>query len=227
MSGPEPQWMLTSWVRLVQARWVATGVSREDRSDLLRQLLRDLAAARAAGATIDELVATSPAAFADSCAAGLKSRSTAIDTASLLLVCLGTGVIATGMAWLLLITMVVDLPSEPPLGLDQSVFFLFLVLFFAAAVLTAMVVAVRWTFRRRLEAAALAPRLAVSLAAGALLGFPFASAYGATQNYGASLDVIGVEALIVLTFLAAATVIAQRWTRPRRSFDARSRASAV
>ena len=154
MSGPEPEWMLTSWVRLVQARWVATGVSRDDRSDLLRQLLRDLAAARAAGASIDELVATSPAVFADSCAAGLKSRTTGIDTASLLLVCLGTGVIATGMTWLLLITRVVNLPSEPPLGLDQSAFFLFLVLFFAAAVLAAMVAAVRWTFRHRLEVAA-------------------------------------------------------------------------
>lgn len=214
MSGPEPEWLLTSWVQLVQARWVATGVSREDRSDLLRQLLRDLAAARVAGATIDELVATSPAAFADSCAAGLKSRITGIDTASLLLVCLGTGVVATGAAWLFLITR--SWPSEPPLGLDQTVFFLFLELFVAAAVLAAMVVAVRWTFRRRLEAAALAPRLAVTLTAGALLGFPFASAYGATQNYGASLDVIGMEALIVLMFLAGATVVAQRWTRPRR-----------
>ena len=219
MSGPEPEWLLTSWVRMVQARWVASGVPREDRSDLLRQLLRDLATARAAGATIDELVATSPTAFADSCTAGLRSRSAGIDTASLLLVCLGTGVVATGTAWLLLITMAVDLPSEPPLGLDQGFFFLFLVLFFAAAVLAAMVAAVRWTFRRRREAAALAPRLAVTLTAGALLGFPFASAYGATQNYGASLDVVGVEALIVLAFLAAATGVAQRWTRPRRTLD--------
>lgn len=222
MSKPEPQWMLTSWVRLVQARWVATGVPRADRSDLLRQLLRDLAAARAAGASIEELVATSPAAFADSCAAGLKSRTSGIDTASLLLVCLGTGVIATGVTWLLLITMVVHLRNEPPLGLDQTVFFLFVALFFAAAVVATMVVAVRWTFRRRLEAAALAPRLAVTLSAGALLGFPFASAYGATQNYSASLDVVGVEALIVLTFLAAATRVAQRWTRPSPSLDGRS-----
>lgn len=130
------------------------------------------------------------------------------------MVCLGTGVVATGAAWLFLITR--SWSSEPPLGLDQTVFFLFLKLFVAAAVLAAMVVAVRWTFRRRLEAAALAPRLAVTLTAGALLGFPFASAYGATQNYGASLDVIGVEALIVLIFLAGATVVAQRWTRPRR-----------
>lgn len=214
MSGPEPEWLLTSWVRLVQARWVAIGVPRDDRSDLLRQLLRDLAAARAAGATIDELVATSPAAFADSCAAGLRSRVTGIDTASLLLVCLGTGVVAAGAAWLVLITTA--WPSVPPLGLDQTVFVLFLLLFIAAAVLATMVVVVRWTFRRRLEAAALAPRLAVTLTAGALLGFPFASAYGATQNYGASLDVIGVEALIVLTFLAGATVTAQRWTSPRR-----------
>lgn len=225
MSGPEPQRLLTSWVRQVQARWMATGVPREDRSDLLRQLLRDLAAARAAGAPIDELVATPPAVFADSCTAGLRARNAGIDTASLLLVCLGTGVLATGTAWLLLITMVVDLPSEPPLGLDQGFFFLFLVLFFAAAVLTAMVVAVRWTFRRRPEAAALAPRLAVTLTAGALLGFPFASAYGATQNYGASLDVVGVEALIVLAFLATATGVAQRWTRPRRDLGGRSGAS--
>lgn len=215
MSGPEPEWLLTSWVRLVQARWVATGVPCEDRANLLRQLLRDLAAARAAGATIDELVATSPATFADSCTAGLKSRVTGIDTVSLLLVCLGTGVVATGAAWLFLITRTWS--SEPPLGLDQSVFFLFLELFVAAAVLASMVLAVRWTFRHRVEAAALAPRLAVTLTGGALLGFPFASAYGATHNYGASLDIIGVEALIVLTFLAAATVTAQRWTRPRRS----------
>lgn len=165
--------------------------------------------------------------FADSCTAGLKSRSTGIDTASLLLVCLGSGVILTGLAWLLLITMVVDLPSEPPLGLDQSAFFVFLVLFFAAAVLAAMVIAVRWTFRRQLEAAALAPRLAVTLTAGALLGFPLASAYGATQNYGASLYIVGVEALIVLTFLAAATLIAQRWTRPRRRLGDRIRANVL
>lgn len=116
---------------------------------------------------------------------------------------------------------------SPPLGLDQSAFALFLVLFFAAAVLTSMVVAVRWTFRRRLEAAALAPRLAVTLTAGALLGFPFAAAYGATQNYSADLDVVGVEALIVLTFLAAATRVAQRWAHPRRSPDGRGQTSSA
>lgn len=90
MSGPEPEWLLVSWVRIVQARWVATGVPRTDRSELLSQLLRDLATARAAGARIEELVAVSPVVFADSCAAGLKSRLSRIDTASLLTVCLGT-----------------------------------------------------------------------------------------------------------------------------------------
>ena len=214
MSEPGPEWMLVSWVRLVQARWIATGVSRTDRSDLLRQLLRDLAAARAAGATIEELVATPPAAFADSCAAGLGSRLAGIDTARLLLVCLGTGVAATGVAWVLLLNVL--WPSVAPLGLDEDVFYLFVDLFVAAVVLATMVVAVRWTFRRRREAAALAPRLAVTLTGGALLGFPLASAYGAAHSYVATPDVVGVEVLIVLAFLSVATLAAQRWTQPRR-----------
>ena len=99
MTGPEPEWLLPSWVRLVRARWAATGVSRADRAVLLDQLLQDLAAARAAGATVTELVATPPEVFADSCAAGLMSRSAGIDTASLLAVCLGSGMVAAGAAW--------------------------------------------------------------------------------------------------------------------------------
>lgn len=194
---------------------MATGVPRADRSELLRQLLRDLATVRAAGARVEELVAVSPVVFADSCAAGLKSRLSGIDTAGLLTVCLGTGVVASGAAWVFMV--MARWPEVPPLGLDQGTFFVFVDLFVVAAVLTAMVAAVRWTFRRSVEIAALTPRLAVTLAAGTLAGFPLASAYGATQNYGASLDVIGVEALIVLLFLAVATVAAQRWTRPRRT----------
>ena len=214
MSRPEPEWVLAAWVRLVQARWVATGVSRADRSALLGQLMGDLAAARAGGASIDELVATPPAVFADSCAAGLRSRTAGIDTAPLLGVCLGTGVLATGVAWIVL-NLVVGVMGEMAI-LDQVAFSLSVVLFLAATVLAAMVVSVRWVFRRRQEVVALAPRLAVTLTAGALLGFPLASAYGASQAYSVRTDVIGVEVLIVLMFLAIATVGAQRWTRPRR-----------
>ncbi|WP_157720342.1 hypothetical protein [Friedmanniella luteola] len=58
MIKPELEWLLASWVRLVRSRWAATGMSREDRAVLLRQRLKDLAAARAVGATINELVAT-------------------------------------------------------------------------------------------------------------------------------------------------------------------------
>lgn len=214
MSGPEPEWLLAAWVRLVQTRWLATGVSRADRSNLLRQLLSDLAAARAGGASVDELVATPPAAFADSCAAGLRSRTAPINLAPLLGVCLGTGVVAAGMAWIVL-NLIVRAMSDMAI-LDQVAFSLGIDLLLAAMVLAAMVVAVRWVFRRQQEAVTLAPRLAVTLTSGAVFGFPLASAYGASQAYSVKPDVVGVEVLIVLTALAIATVVAQRWTRPRR-----------
>ena len=215
MSKPEPEWLLASWVRLVQARWAATGVSRADRRVLLRQLLQDLAAARAGGASINELVATSPAVFADSCAVGLMSRSAGIELLPLLGVCLGTGVASAGVAWFALVAGVQALDNAGARILDAPWFGLSVDLFLALAVLAAMLSAVRWTFRLQLETVMLVPRLGAALATGSLLGFTAASAYGARWAYSVSPEVIGVEILIMLGFLAVATMLAQRWARHR------------
>ncbi len=222
MSKPEsePEWLLSSWVRLVQSRWAATGVSRVDRTVLLRQLLQDLASARAEGATINELVATPPAEFADSCAAGLMSRSAGIDILPLLGVCLGTGVVAVGAAWFALKAGVQALDDARAGILDAPWFGLSVDLFLALAVLATMVCAVRWTFRLQKETAKLVPRLAVALAGASLFGFAAASAYGARWGYSVRPDVVGVEVLIMLVFLALAATLAQRWARhrPRRTY---------
>lgn len=216
MSGPEPEWLLPSWVRLVRAWWAATGVSRADRAVLLDQLLQDLAAARAAGATVTELVATPPEVFADSCAAGLMSRSAGIDTASLLAVCLGSGMVAAGAAWFALKAGVQAISDSSLTAiLDTEWFTLSVDLFLAVGVLAVMVGAVRWAFRLQQQTAKLAPRLAITLTGGSLIGFPLASAYGASTAYSIRPDVVGVEVLIMLTFLAVATVLAQRWARHR------------
>lgn len=219
MSTPEPEWLLASWVRLVQARWAATGVSRADRRILLSQLLQDLGAARAGGASINELVATPPAVFADSCAAGLTSRSAGIDLFPLLGVCLGTGVVGAGVAWFALKAGVQALDDAGAGILDAPWFGLSADLFLALVVLAAMVSAVRWTFRLQLETAMLVPRLAATLTWGSLVGFASASAYGARWAYSTRLDVVRVEVLIMIGFLAVATVAAQRWARrrPRRT----------
>lgn len=215
MTGPEPEWMLVAWVRLVNARWVVTGVPRRVRAQLLLQLLRDLATARAAGARIEELTATPPAVFADSCAPGRRPHDAAIDTAGLLMVCLGTGVVASAAAWSFLVaTSYVDVDR---FGLDDTVFAIFLILFVVAAVLAVMVAAVRWVYRRHASATALTPRLAVTLTAGTLVGFPLASIYGASRAYSLSPDVVGGEAVIVLSFLAVATVTAQHWATATRA----------
>lgn len=219
MSGPEPEWLLVSWVRLVQARWVATGVPRRDREHLLQQLLRDLAMARASGARIEELVATPPAVFADACAAGLKSRHSSVSTVGLLAVCLGTGVVATGAAWLFLLELS-QVDAVPP-GFDEGTYYLLADLAVIAAVLTAMVAAARWTYRRHLEIATLTPRLALALTAATVVGFPLASLYGSSQGYSLNPAVIGVECLIVLVFLALAIVTARRWATLRRQADLR------
>lgn len=50
------------------------------------------------------------------------------------------------------------------------------------------------------------------LAAGTLVGFPLASALGATQGYSLNPAVITAEATVVLAFLTVAIVSAQRWT---------------
>lgn len=213
MSGPEPDWLLVSWVRLVQARWAATGVSRRDRDELLQQLLRDLATARAAGARVEELVATPPAVFADSCAAGLRSRHTPIGTAGLVAVCLGTGVVTTGAAWSFLLSF--SMGEAIPPGFDEGTFYLLVDMALIAAVLTAMVVMARWIYRRHAEISTLTPRLTVALTGATVVGFPFASLYGSGQGYSTSPAVIAVEVLIVLVFLALGTLAAQRWTSHR------------
>lgn len=210
MNGSEPEWLLAGWVRLVQVRWSATGVPPRVRRELLRQLLQDLATARAAGAGIEELIATHPAAFADSCTASLGSRLGSISTVSLLKVCLGTGVSGAAAAYGSL--FLIPFPDLVPFGLDDGVFFLFVDLWLGLMVLTAMVGAVRWTFRRYRETAVLVPRLAAGLAVGALLGFPLASAFGASRGYSTNLAIILLEALIVLAFLAGAVVLAQHST---------------
>lgn len=214
MSGPEPEWLLVSWVRLVQVRWAATGVSRRDRTELLQQLLRDLATARAAGARVEELMATPPAVFADSCAAGLRSRHIPIGTAGLVAVCLGTGVIATGAAWSFLLSL--SMRDAVPPGFDETTFYLLVDLGSIAAVLTAMVVMARLRYRRRAEISMLTPRLAITLTGATVIGFPLASLYGSGQGYSLSPAVIAVEILIVLVFLALGTIMAQRWTSVRR-----------
>lgn len=213
MSRPEPEWLLASWVRLVQSRWAATGVSRADRTVLLRQLLQDLATARAEGASINELVATPPAVFADSCAAGLMSRSAGIEMLPLIGVCLGTGVVAAGAAWSALKAMVQVLSNA--VVLDAPWFGLTVDLFLAFVVLTTMVGAVRWKFRLQLETALLVPRLAAALGGGSLFGFAAASAYGARWGYSVRPDVVGVEVVIMLAFLVVAVMLAQWWARHR------------
>ena len=215
MRKPEPEWLLASWVRQVQSRWAATGVSRADRTVLLRQLLQELTAARAAGATIDELVATAPEVFADSCAAGLTSRSAGVDLLPLLRVCLGTGLLAAGAAWLALVAGVEALDEARATILDAPWFGLSVDLFLALVVLAAMVGAVRRKFRLQRETALLVPRLAAALAGGSLFGFAAASAYGARWGYSVRPDVVGVEMLIVLSFLVVAVALAQRWARHR------------
>lgn len=215
MSKPEPEWLLASWARLVRSRWGVTGVSRADRTVLLRQLLQDLAAARAEGATVHELVATPPAVFADSCAAGLRSRSAGIEMLPLLGVCLSTGVVAVGLAWFALKAGVQALDDARAGILDAPWFGLSVDLFLALAVLAAMVGAVRWKFRLQLETGLLVPRLAAALAGGSLFGFAAASAYGARWGYSVRPDVVGVEVLIMLAFLAGAVMLAQRWARHR------------
>jgi len=206
----EPEWLLAGWVRLVQARWTATGVPSRVCDELLQQLLQDLATARGAGARIEELIATHPVAFADSCTAGLGSRLGSISTVRLLKVCLGTGVLGAAAAYGSL--FLIPFPAVAPFGLDDSVFFLFVDLWLGLMVLTAMVGAVRWTFRRYRETAVLVPRLAAGLAVATLLGFPLASAFGASWGYSTNLAVILLEALIVLAFLAGAVVLAQDLT---------------
>jgi uncharacterized membrane protein YedE/YeeE len=213
-SGPDPERLLVSWVRLVQARWAATGVPRRDRDLLLQQLLRELATARAAGAHVEELIDTPPAVFADSCATGLGLRHRPIGTAGLLTVCLGTGVVATGAAWWLLLSLSRD-PAVPT-GFDEGVFYLLTDLALIAAVLTTMVMMVHWTYRHHAEVSTLTPRLAVTLIAATVVGFPLASLYGSGHGYSWSRTVIATEALIVLFFLALGTLWAQRWASLRR-----------
>jgi hypothetical protein len=227
MNDREPEWLLAGWVRLVRARWAATGVPRRVRDELLQQLLQDLATARAAGAGIEELIATPPAVFADSCTASLGSRLGSISTASLLEVCLGTGVVGATAAYGSL--FLIPFPVLVPFGLDEGVFFLFVDLWLGLMVLIAMVGAVRWTFRRYPETAALVPRLAAGLAVSTLVGFPLASAYGARWNYSTDLAVILVEALIVLAFMAGAVVVAQHsaYRQGRRAQVAGARDSRI
>lgn len=225
MSGPEPEWLLVSWLRLVQARWMVTGVPRRDREDLLQQLLRDLATARAAGARIEELVATPPAVFADSCTAGLRSRYGSISTVGLLIVCLGTGIASTGAAWLLLLTFS-HFAAAPP-GFDEGTFYLLIDLALIAAVLAVMVAVPRWKYRRHAETATLTPRLAIALTGATVVGFPLASLYGSSQAYSLNPTVIASEVLIVLSFLALATITAQRWNRIRPKADVRGAGSAT
>lgn len=222
MNDREPEWLLAGWVRLVRARWTATGVPSRIRDELLRQLLEDLATARAAGARIEELIASHPAAFADACTAGLGSRLGSVSTVRLLKVCLGTGVLGATAAYGSL--FVIPFPTLVPFGLDEGVFFLFVDLWLGLMVLTAMVGAVRWTFRRYEETAALVPRLAAGLTLATLLGFPLASAFGASLNYSTNPGVILLESLIVLGFLAVAVVLAQHLTyrQGRRSGGWRS-----
>ena len=205
---PEPEWLLSQWLHLVTDRWAKTGIPRRVRAQLLAQLLRDLAAARAAGARIEELTASAPTVFADSVAAGLIARP--VSTARLLISCLGTGTVAAAAAWSFLL-LVSGLDITLPASFDLE-FTLFVDLFCIAAVLATMVGAARWTYRHHPGAAALTPRIAVTLTLGTLVGFPLASAFGAIQGYRLDSDVITGEALVVLAFLAAAVVAAQRWT---------------
>lgn len=212
MNDQEPEWLLMSWVRLVQARWMVTGVPRRDREELLHQLLHDLAAARAGGARIEELIATHPRTFADSCAAGLRSRYNPIGVGGLLAVCLGTGAAGAAAAWLCFLSLV-NIGIEPPAGFHEGIFYLLIDLGLIAAVLLAMVGAARWRFRRYTEVAALTPRLAIGLASAIVIGFPLASLYGSRWAYSQNPLGIGLEALIVLTFLACGIVAAHGWTR--------------
>lgn len=213
MNGTEPEWLLAAWVQSVDARWVATGVPRNVRARLLHQLLRDLATAGGAGAQIVELVATPPQVFADGCTAGMNAfPSRPIGVGGLLLVCLGAGVVGAGAAWLLMLLTARWAPVVTPFGLDEGDFYLFVDLFVIAAVLGLMVVAVRLVFRRHADSAALAPRLAATLVAGTLVGFPLASVYGASHAYSVNPDVVGVECVIVLAFLALAVILARKWT---------------
>ncbi len=225
MSGPEPEWLLMSWVRWVQARWVMTGVPRRERGELLQQLLDDLAAARAGGARIEELIATHPSVFADSCSMGLRSRYSPIGVGGLLAVCLVTGAVGAAGAWLFLLSLV-EIDLVPP-GFDEGIFYLLIDLGLIAAVLTAMVVVARWTFRRHAEVAALTPRLAMGLACATVVGFPLASLYGSKWAYSLSPSVVGVEVLIVLAFLTFGTVAAQRWTKLHRRAGRRGVSSAI
>lgn len=211
MNGSEPEWLLVSWLRLVRARWVATGVPRGEREELMQQLLRDLATARAAGARIDELVAMQPAIFADGCAQGLTSRHSPISLRGLLAVCLGAGIVAAACAWTFLVRLS-SVAAAPP-GFDEGIFYLLIDLGLLAAVLTVMVGTVRFWYRRRVEIATLTPRLAITLTGATVVGFPLASLYGSTQGYSLSLAVIGVEVLIVLCFLALGALAAQRWNQ--------------
>lgn len=213
MISPEPEWLLSSWVRLVRSRWAATGVSRADREMLLYRLHQDLTLARAEGATINELVATSPEDFADSCAAGLMSRSAGVDVLSLIAVCLGSGIVATGVAWTAL-NLGVRILADSTI-LDAAWFTLSVDLALALAVLATMVGAVRWAFRVQPDTALLVPRLAITLVAGSLLGFAAASAYGAAWGYSVRPDVVGFEAAIMLAALVLATILAQHWARHR------------
>ncbi len=213
MNDQEPEWLLMLWVRLIQVRWVMTRVPRRDRRELLHQLLRDLAAARAGGARIDELIATHPSRFADSCASSLRWRYRPIGVGGLLLVCLGTGALGAAAAWMFLL-LLVNAGVEAPAGLDAGVFFLLIDLGLVAAVLLAMVGVVRWRFRRHVEVVALTPRLAVGLAVATVIGFPLASLYGSVWAYSWDPFVVGVEVLIVLAFLARGIVAAHGWTRP-------------
>lgn len=212
MNGTEPEWLLVAWVRSVDARWVATGVPRKVRAKLLHQLCRDLATARGAGARIVELVATPPEVFADACAAGMEAPpSRPIGIVGLLLVCLGAGVVGAGAAWLFLLAAA-NWADATPFGLDEVTFAIFLDVSLVAVVLGLMVVAVRLTFRRHADSAALAPRLAATLVGGTLVGFPLASVYGASRAYSLNPAVVGVESFIVLAFLALAVILARRWT---------------
>lgn len=112
----EQDWLLNEWLRMVHARWVVIGISRDDRAGLLRRLREDLTEARAAGASVEDLISTPPHVFADASATGLRSRHAPIDTDHLLVTCVPAGAVAAAVAWLVLalLSRVLVLPIRRP-----------------------------------------------------------------------------------------------------------------
>ena len=189
-------------------QWRAMGVVEADRAALTDDLRVELTAATADGVALTELIGDDVRAFARDLAISAGARRVPYEFRRLLLTALAGAAPGLALAWLLIwrwwwVPMPFDSGSMAQLAARYTTC--------ALVTLLGALYAVHWRMRGEAAIGRTIAAMALLVPVAGGLAVPVTMGFASLTDYSLALPVLAVEAAIVGSALAGATVLARRW----------------